>query len=202
MKDSKKISLFLDTATKTLSIGAKIGELVKTYDLGNPKAALERTNLGISLLEEAMNFKLKDVDCFYCLLGPGSNTGIRLGLTIPRTIYAFNPSIEIYGIPTMELLTKEGNVACLSDRNGNLFYAKKNGQEAVSYKRVDKKDIPALEKEEVIIVEEKDCMAIHELEGQNLKKVDVLSLMMKYASSFKDFSKDEENYLPEYILKI
>ncbi len=125
MKDSKEISLFINTATKALSLGAKKGVLIKTFDLGNPKAALERTNLGISLLEDALNFKLKDVDAFYCLLGPGSNTGIRLGLTIPRTIYAFNPKIKIYGIPTMDLLTKKGNVAALSLIETEIFFMPK-----------------------------------------------------------------------------
>lgn len=201
MKDSKEISLFINTATKALSLGAKKGNLIKTFDLGNPKAALERTNLGISLLEEALDFKLKDVDAFYCLLGPGSNTGIRLGLTIPRTIYAFHPEIKIYGIPTMELLTKKGDVAALSDRNGNLFYAKKK-EGKVSYQRVEKKDIPSLEKEAEIIVEDKDEMAIQELSSQNLVRVNVIDLMMEFSSSFHDFSKEEENFLPEYILKI
>jgi hypothetical protein len=45
-------------------------------------------------------------------------------------------------------------------------------------------------------------MAIEELASQNLIKVSVIDMMMKYENSFKDFSNDEENYLPEYVLKI
>lgn len=201
MKDSKVISLYLDTASKALAVGCKSGNHVYTVDLGNPKAALERTNLGISLLCEKGSFALKDVDCFYCLLGPGSNTGIRLGLTIPRTIYAFNPKIRIYGIPTMDLLCTMGDRAVLSDRNGNLFYAeKKEGK--VNYHRVDKKDVQSLAKDGPIVIEEKDDMAIDELQGYDLKKVNVLSLMIDKEKEFKDFSEDEESYLPEYIMKI
>ncbi len=202
MKDSKEISLYLDTATKALAVSAKMGTVVQKYDLGNPKAALERTHLGINLLCDALDCTMMEIDKYYCLLGPGSNTGIRLGLTIPRTIYALNPNIKIYGIPTMDLLTLVAPVAALSDRSGNIFFAKKNSEGVVSFRRVDKKDIPALEKEEAIVVEEKDTLAINALANQNLIKVSVIDLMMKYENNFKDFSNDEENYLPEYILKI
>lgn len=201
MKDSKEISLYLDTATKKLAVAAKINDRCSVYDLGNPKEALERTHLGISLLESALNIKLADVDKFYCLLGPGSNTGIRLGLTIPRTIYAFNPKIKIYGIPTLDLMTLEANSAALSDRNGNLFFAKREGDN-VSFCRIDKKDIPNIEKQECIAVEDKDDVAFKELEGQNCKRVDIIALMMKHEAAFKDYSDDEENFLPEYMLKI
>ncbi len=201
MKDSEKISLYLDTATKKLAVGAKKGSRFATFDLGNPKAALERTNLGISLLETALDFKLSEVDSFYCLLGPGSNTGIRLGLTIPRTLYAFNPTIKLFGIPTMELMTLAAPYGALSDRNGNLFFAKKENDQ-VSFSRIDKKEISSLEKVSSIAVENKDEVAIKELEGQNLIVIDVLSMMMKYETHFKDYSMEEENFLPEYILKI
>lgn len=201
MKDSNIISIYLDTASKALEVGCKSDNHVYKVDLGNPKAALERTNLGIQLLCEKGAFLLKDVDCFYCLLGPGSNTGIRLGLTIPRTIYAFNPKIRLFGIPTLDLFCTEGDRAAISDRNGNLFYAeKKDGK--VTYRRVDRKDIQNLDKDAPIVVEEKDTMAVQELQGYHLKKINVLSLMIEHEKEFKDFSEDEENFLPEYLMKI
>ncbi len=200
MKDSRKISLFINTATKSLSLGVDDSVRKKTFDLGNPKAALERTNLGISILLGDLGLSLKDVDDFYCLLGPGSNTGIRLGLTIPRTIYALNPNIHVYGIPTMDLLCIEGEHAALSDRNGNLFYANlKDGK--ATYERVEKKNIPDID-DEVIVTEKEDVVANEELSGHQLKKVNVLSLMMEHRDRFIDFSDKEEEYLPEYILKI
>jgi tRNA A37 threonylcarbamoyladenosine modification protein TsaB len=201
MKDSKKISLFINSATKALSYGALMGDVYEKVDLGNPKAALERGNLGISLLCEKLGFELKDVDDFYTLLGPGSNTGIRLGLTIPRTIYAFNPSIGIYGIPTMELMCKVKDCAALSDRNGNLFLAQKDEKGTVSFHRVDKTDISFIPKQE-IAVEAEDSLAIEELEGYPLTKVNILDLMVQFKDEFKNFSSHEEDYLPEYILKI
>lgn len=200
MKGNNKVSLYLNTATKTLSVGVKIGEKVLSYDLADPKKALERTHLGIKMLMDTMAFSLSEVDNFYCLLGPGSNTGIRLGLTIPRTIYGINPDIKIFGIPTLTLMTTQGNIAALSDRGGNLFYGIKEN-EKTTYRRIDKKDISAISDDEIVI-EESDKVAFTSLQSHNLNRVNILNLMMSNEDKFIDFSFDEENYLPEYLLKI
>lgn len=200
MKDNNKISLYLNTATKSLSVGAKIADKTLSYDLGDPKKALERTHLGIKMLLDTLSFKLSDIDNFYLLLGPGSNTGIRLGLTIPRTIYAINPNISIFGIPTLTLMTANFDRAALSDRSGNLFYGIKE-ENKTTYKRVDKKDIPSIN-DDKIVVEESDYSCINSLSNHTLIKVNVLDLMMNNEDKFINFSSDEENYLPEYLLKI
>lgn len=200
MKENKKVSLFINSATKALEIGILVGSEYSRIDLGNPKRALERVHLGIKDLCNRYQIGLKDVDAFYVLLGPGSNTGIRLGLTIPRTIYALNPNIEIYGIPTMNLFCSVLPHAALSDRNGNLYFGKKEN-DVVTFNRIDKKDIPALEKMD-IAVEKKDVVAIDELKEHNLTTFNVLELMIEKRNLFKDYSKDEDNYLPEYLLKI
>lgn len=202
MKDSKKISLFIDSATKVLSIAVKYGEEYKVKDLGNPKKALENLNQGIHDLLCEFGLKLKDVDSFYCLLGPGSNTGIRLGLTIPRTIYAFNPNIKVYGIPTMELFTKVSPSAALSDRNGNLFFAT-TADGKCSYRRIDKDKIDEeIVKGSLIAIEKEDTMAKDELQNHDIIEVETIDLMIEYSDSFTDFSDNEEDYLPEYLLKI
>jgi tRNA A37 threonylcarbamoyladenosine modification protein TsaB len=202
MKDNKTISLYLNTATKILEIGATVGEKSLTVKLGDPKKALERTHLGIQLLADQLGFALADVDCFYCLLGPGSNTGIRLGLTIPRTIYGINPKIRIYGLPTMELMLcgEKDATALLSDRSGNLFFGTAEDGKITSG-RLEKKDVPAFQAEKIII-EEADVLAREELSGKNVLAIDVLSKMMMNPSAFHDFSDDEKDYLPEYALKI
>lgn len=202
MKDSKTISLFLNTATKALQIGAEFGNEFHYLNLGNPKTALERTHVGIRFLGNIMGFDLKDVDAFYGLLGPGSNTGIRLGLTIPRTIYAFNPAIRIYGISTLDLYfgeNKEG-AAALSDRNGNLYLGRKKDS-GLEITRIDKKDIPSLE-DSLFLVEDKDTVAKKELEGKNIQTINVVERMYQEKQRFEDFSNKEEEFLPEYLQKI
>lgn len=203
MKDSKEISLFIDSATKDLALGLTIGEEeTYTIDLENPKAALERLPLGIKLLLEKAGVTLKDVDCYYVLLGPGSNTGIRMGLTIPRTLFAFNDKLKLFGIKTMDLFCMENKYAALSDRNGNLFFATKKEDGSVDYERIDKDKISLLDGKDPIAVEKEDVMAKKELSSHTIREINTIDLSIRYKTKFKDFSSDEENYLPEYILKI
>ncbi len=203
MKDSKEISLFIDSATKALALGMTIGEKeTYTIDLGNPKTALERLSLGIKLLLEKADVTLKDVDCYYVLLGPGSNTGIRMGLTIPRTLFAFNDKLKLFGIKTMDLFCMENQYAALSDRSGNLFFATKKEDGSVTYERIDKDKISLLDGKDPIAIEKEDKMAKEELAGHALHEINTIDFAIRYKTKFKDFSSDEENYLPEYILKI
>jgi len=204
MKDNQTVSLFIDTATKALAVGAIKGETYLTVDMADPKKALERTHLGIEYLMDRVGFALADVDNFFCLLGPGSNTGIRLGLAIPRTIYGINPKIHVFGVPTMELVlceVKDG-VSVLSDRGGNLFVGKKVNSQ-YSYEKVTKADIDTKLKDYPhIYVEKEDTLAHEELKDHQIIDLNVLSLMMNHPTVFKDFSSQEEDYLPEYALKI
>ncbi len=200
MKENKKISLFINSATKALQIGLLYGENAYRVDLPDPKKALESLHLGMQKLFDEASISLKDVDSFYLLLGPGSNTGIRLGLTIPRTIYAFNPNIELFGIPTLDLFMSLSDHAALSDRNGNLYYGSKDDGET-SFVRIDREDIPSI-KDGKIVIESKDVLTKEELKGRDVIEIDVLDLMMKEKDRFRNYSSMEEDYLPEYLLKI
>lgn len=200
MNDSKNIRLFIDTATKSFALGARVDGKKRTRDLGNPKQVLELTHEGIKSLGEKRGFTLSEVREYYCLLGPGSNTGIRLGLTIPRTVYAIDPTIKIFGIGTRDFLLTAGNCAVLSDRNGNLFYKDKERKE--SHIRIRKEEIPSFAYQEPIVVEESDKAAIEALKEHRLVLASVISLRREDRKGFTDFSSKEEEFLPEYARKI
>ena len=201
MSDSRLIRLFIDTATKTFALGTRVDDKEKTIDLGNPKKVLELTHTGIQELGKERDFTRPEIKEYYCLLGPGSNTGIRLGLTIPRTVYAIDPSIKIFGIETRKLLLTSGaDSAVLSDRNGNLFYLDTKRKEG--HIRVRKEEIgtyPFLGK---IAVEDSDIAAKEALKDKDIVLINVLSLRRQHKEAFLDFSAKEEEYLPEYARKI
>ena len=199
MKDNQEIKLFINSATKRVQLGLMVGSISSTIEIPDPKKTLELTIIAIEQLCARFDCKLKDIDAFYLLLGPGSNTGIRLGLTIPRTIYAFNPKIKLYGLPTLDLYQKinKNMIPSLSDRNGNLFI--KEGEET---KRIEKDEVSTLGTGSSYIVEEVDEAAIEELKEQSIIKIDVLDTMIKFADEFHDYSSEEENFLPVYSQKI
>lgn len=203
MKDNKEISLFIDTATKALEIGARFGEKTIISKTEDNKKTLELTNIIIEKLEKELNFDLRDVDSFYCLLGPGSNTGIRLGLTIPKTIFAFNPNIKLYGLDTLKvyLYGNENCLAALSDRGGNLFIGEiKNN--VFSLTKLYKKDINKLDIDKEIVIEASDTVAYTTLEKFKIKKIDVVEKMVLAKNIFEDFSNKNEDYLPIYFQEI
>jgi tRNA A37 threonylcarbamoyladenosine modification protein TsaB len=201
MKENKSVSLFINTSTHLLELGLLYGSDAVTVKLGDPKKALERTHVGIRTLLEERGLMLADVDAFYCLLGPGSNTGIRLGLAIPRTIYGINPAIKIYGIMTLDVLLAgqpTPSTAVLSDRSGNLYVASSG---VPSYHKINKADV-SLADWKGIIVEKSDALAQSELSNRPFTSVDVLTQMIAHKDAFLDFSDHEQDYLPEYLLKI
>lgn len=199
MKDNKSISLFIDTATKALCVGAMYDGKKAKSPIMDSKKALEYTNLAIENLGKELGFQLKDVDSFYCLLGPGSNTGIRLGLTIPKTIFAFNPKIRLFGIETLKLFLadKPTSLAALSDRGGNLFLGSIVDGE-YSYRKVEKEDIESIPHDRNIRIEKGDSMAKEELAGFDIEEIDVIDQMMENSASFEDYSDRDDEFLPIY----
>ena len=81
------ISLFLDTSTKYLCIGiAKDHKVI--YKL-QQEAAKQQSELTIPFLSKALNengLTLNDVDEVNVTIGPGSFTGIRIGMCIAKVL--------------------------------------------------------------------------------------------------------------------
>lgn len=201
MTRAESVELFLDTASKNLSLLATKGGKYSWIDLGDPKKALERTNLGIDIVLSSLSSSLSDVSAFYCLLGPGSNTGIRLGLTIAKTVKGIDSTVSLYGIGTLELmLLKDGEKkAVLSDRNGDLYLAQeKDGK--IEESKVKKEAVSSLEGP--FLVEKEDLVAQKTLEGKEIVPVDLLSLMLERKKDFRDFSKTPKEYKPHYAFDL
>lgn len=89
------------------------------------------------MIQQAFNqtgLKLTDINLLVCDKGPGSFTGIRIGIA---TVKAFHDSLEIpcIGVSSLEALsyaiTSDGLIACLLDcKNDNCYfglYERKNG---------------------------------------------------------------------------
>lgn len=201
MTRENELSLFLDTATKNLSLTLTSSKHFYRVDLGDPKKVLERLHLGIEMALSAFSASFADIRSYYALLGPGSNTGIRLGLSVAKTVKGIDPSVRLYGIGTLELLllAKEGASAVLSDRKGDLYLAQKDGQ-GLQERKVPKEEIPSLAGS--FVVDRCDREALASLEGKDVHPVDVLDLMVEKKSAFADMSDNPKEYRPHYAFEI
>ena len=203
MKGSKSISLFIDTSTYRFEISLVIDTKVRVISHENTKTVTEKTNLLINRLLMSENLKLEDVDCLYTLLGPGSNTGIRVGLTICKIVHALNPKVKLFGINTLKLLNSDG-VSFLSDRAGNFFIydVKKDSTEKINKNKI----VEVLSKYEKIYYEDLDetCKTIiaeNNLEDK-AKAINVVQQMINYKDNFEDYSSNPDKFLPLYEAKI
>lgn len=127
--------LAIDTSTKDLNItlnltGRISGLFLKDCQLTHSEILMK--NLDALLKKE--NIKLLDFDFFACCIGPGSFTGIRIGVTTIRAfaqifnkpVIAVN-SCEMYAYNEYD---KNHIISCVNAMQNKIYYAVyKNGEE-------------------------------------------------------------------------
>lgn len=68
------------------------------------------------------NLKLKDIKNFYVTQGPGSYTGVRVGLTIVKTLKILNEEINVYLINSLTFQAGIQKAISLLDARSNKSY--------------------------------------------------------------------------------
>lgn len=118
--------LGIDTTTKFLCLGIYDGAKIYEYDLelGRRHSALLIPAIKRAL--DALGWRAGDIDYFACGLGPGSFTGMRVGLS---AIKGFSWSLKkpIVGISTLDILARNassvaGPVVPIIDAKRGLIY--------------------------------------------------------------------------------
>ena len=118
--------LFIDTSNSFINIYIVKDDSVLVYK--KVETLRDMANTIMPLIREAFNeidFNIKDVDKIFVTIGPGSFTGVRVGITVAKTI-AWGLSIDVYPISTLEYLssidTKYSRIMPIIDaRRGNVF---------------------------------------------------------------------------------
>ena len=98
------INLFIDTSDKDVSIGIIKGNKIlaqKQESIPN-KHSVYTTSYINQVLEEA-NLTPNNIDKIIVVTGPGSFTGVRIGVTIAKT-YAYLLKKDIIGVSSLKIL--------------------------------------------------------------------------------------------------
>lgn len=99
--------LFLHTADDHCNVSLFDDENILAMDQQKiDKGHAEFLAIQVQNLCLSINFSLKDVKTIFVNIGPGSFTGIRVGVSFARSL-AFALDIPVYGITSLELLTIE-----------------------------------------------------------------------------------------------
>ena len=97
--------LGIDTTTKFLCLGLADGNKFYDYnlDLGTRHSVLLVPT--IKRVLEALNWRIDQIDYFACGVGPGSFTGIRVGLATIKGL-AWSLKKPVVGISTLDIIAK------------------------------------------------------------------------------------------------
>ena len=121
-------TLSIETSSKLCSVAIlEDKKLIKKIELNNGLTHSETLMPLIKQILEETNLNLSDMDLLVCDIGPGSFTGIRIGVA---TVKAFSDSLGIpsVGISSLECLAyavkKDGLICSMIDcKNNNCYYA-------------------------------------------------------------------------------
>jgi tRNA threonylcarbamoyladenosine biosynthesis protein TsaB len=119
--------LALDTSLRDASLAvAKDGKLVRSREHSFNKDLSAKLSGHIKSILKSASLTLKKVDALVVGLGPGSFTGLRVGLSTAKAIsYALN--IPVVGLASLDSiaygLPDDGQICVIRDAKRQLFYA-------------------------------------------------------------------------------
>lgn len=120
--------LCIDTSSNLCSVAIlENTTLVNKIELNNGLTHSETLMPIINMLLEECNLSLSNIDLLVCDIGPGSFTGIRIGIA---TVKAFSDALDIpcIGIDSLEVLAnniKDNGLICstINCKNDNCYFA-------------------------------------------------------------------------------
>lgn len=166
----------------------------------NLKVEKDMSNKILPLLREILfdlGMTINDINKIFITIGPGSFTGVRIGLTLAKVI-SWSLSIPLIPISTLEYLASSNNLAkekirpIIDARRGNVFTALYN------------KNLDSLEEENLILFDElkiNEDVELVSYDGINnslISDVDVVKLINKHIN---DIAVNPHYLIPSYLKK-
>ncbi len=119
------ISLFLNTSVDFLSVAIVKDDVV--LDSFYTKLNNDLSKITLSVIDDMLNrlsISKKDIERIVCVNGPGSFTGLRIGVTIAK-VWAYSLNIDIVGVSSLYVLATgvEGDyiVPIIDARRGYVY---------------------------------------------------------------------------------
>ncbi|AEM68943.1 tRNA (adenosine(37)-N6)-threonylcarbamoyltransferase complex dimerization subunit type 1 TsaB [Mycoplasma putrefaciens] len=117
------MNLFIDTTNwKLIFILEKDNKIIDYLIIKDNKKISDIAIDQLKLFLYKNNLTIKDVGSFYLTKGPGSYTGVRVGLTIVKTLKTLNNNIKVYLINSLLFQAGKNKVLSLLDARSNKYY--------------------------------------------------------------------------------
>ena len=196
------ISLFLDTTTSRLIVGIYKDKQELYFD--NSEAHNDLSSRVLPKIKEALDsvsLTVNDIDDIYVVNGPGSFTGIRVGVTIAKTL-AWSIKKPIYTVSELSVLasgSKTRYTIPLIDARRGYVYAgiyNKNLKSQIEDQYILLEDLKKLVKKEYK-KEDISFVSYDKLEGVEKPVIDVEKILNK--CKFEEINSHLVN--PNYLKK-
>ncbi len=117
--------LGIDTSTKFLCLSVYDDGKIYEYNIELEKKHSKLLLLAVKKVIEALNWDIADIDYFACGVGPGSFTGVRIGITAIKGL-SYCLEKPVLGISTLDILAgnalREGIIVPAIDAKRSLIY--------------------------------------------------------------------------------
>ncbi|AVN63875.1 tRNA (adenosine(37)-N6)-threonylcarbamoyltransferase complex dimerization subunit type 1 TsaB [Mesoplasma florum] len=117
------MKLFIDTCNwKLVLILKKDDHIIDSLILPGTKKVSDIALSTITKLLSKNNLKINDIEEFYLTNGPGSYTGVRVGLTIVKTLKTLSNKIKVYLLNSLAFQAANDQAISILDARGNKYY--------------------------------------------------------------------------------
>jgi len=118
--------LGIDTTTRFLCLGIYNDNKIYEYSLDLGRRLSSLITPTIKRVLDALGWQIKDIDYFACGLGPGSFTGMRVGIATVKGL-AFSLNKPVVGVSTLDILARNAGITGayvipIVDARRNLIY--------------------------------------------------------------------------------
>lgn len=160
------ISLFIDSSKKSLLVA--LARENKLLFISNTPSYNKHSNFLMNTIIKSLkdtNLTIYDIDNIIVLNGPGSFTGVRVGVTIAKTI-AWVLSKKLYVINNLKALNVQDDsdslkINVIYDKDSASYVGIYNQNTFEAYCEIDK--IPAFKNKEILIITETDNIYVNNL---------------------------------------
>jgi len=210
------IRLLVDASNKEIGIGLFNNKKCLFEKYSDTDKSYNRQIM--PMIKEAVDIvkmDINDIDLFGATLGPGSFTGIRVGIAVMRAL-SHGLHKNFYGVSVIDILLKSVNVnmnkVVLMDAGRNEFYFSyydiKESDKIINYKIYDEDKIIKLIKKTDAVVFLQNDLVVNQLVKNHIKNDNIITLPHIDIKVFNDIIEKDNinknnilcnNFLPVYI---
>ena len=138
----KPTLLAIDTSTENCSVALQVDNTVISREMESPREHSQRLLPFVQAVLEEADIKLSDVDGLIVGIGPGSFTGVRIGVSIAQGL-AFGADLAVQCVSSLDAMALEGAqnkttdwiISAIDARMGEVYWRayKNDGERLVTF---------------------------------------------------------------------